>query len=152
MYFWKIKKLNEQLITGALKESEKFKYLMASTIMYMLSMIRYGTANDYDTYSGVAYLIIGVMGLWYVYKCNGGEKGTLFLERYLSLSWVLSIRLIVLVLIPLLVISIIVEEVYLGGMSEETTLIDTTLIQVFTIIYIFWLAKHIKYVANNSNA
>ena len=42
MYFWKVDKLNDDLIRGKLNESEIFKYVMANSLVIAPVIIKYG--------------------------------------------------------------------------------------------------------------
>jgi hypothetical protein len=151
MYIWKIDQLNKELITGELPEREKFKYLVASSIIYGLAMIQYSSPNQADTWSGVIAAIVTVIGLFFIYKCNGGDNGKEFLTRYLSISLVILVRLLVLLMLPSLIVLMVVQEIYLGGMPDETTTIDLAYIIIIEVVYVFWVAKHINKVARGSN-
>ncbi len=152
MYFWKIKDLSTELIEEGLSQTESFKYLMANTILYSLCTIQYGNVNEWDNYSVAASIIIAVLGLWFIYKCNGGPNGKDILERYISIGWVLFVRLIVIFLIPAALITFTVQEMYFGGVPDESTAIDFVFIQLFEIIYILLMAKHINHIAKKSHA
>ena len=92
MYLWDINGLSNELVAGDLSESQKFRYLFASSVLYSLAAIQYSTPNEIDTWSGVITSFVTLIGLFYIYKVNGGEKGKNFLTRYLSISWVVFIR------------------------------------------------------------
>jgi len=85
MYFWKIDKLNQELIAGDLTEHETFKYLLASTVLYSLAMIQYSNPNQFDTWSGLLSGLVGILGLFFIYRCNGGRNGKNIVIRYLSI-------------------------------------------------------------------
>jgi len=125
---------------------------MANTILYTLAMIPYANPNQYDTVGGVISLFIAVVGLWFIYICNGGKNGKRIIERYISIGWVIAVRFVILLLIPALVVAIILQEMYMGGIPEETSLFDVVFIQAFSVIYILWVAKHVNHVAKQSNA
>jgi hypothetical protein len=152
MYIWKIGELKTQLSQGELPEPEAFKYLMANTVLYSLAAIQYFNANHYDTLSGFLSLCIAVIGLWFIYKCNGGENGKHIIHRYLSVGWVVFVRFAVLFILPVTVVFILFQELYLGGIHEETTLFDVFFMSAAEVIYFLWVAKHINYVAKQSNA
>ena len=151
MYFWKIDKLNEELISAELNESEGFKYLMANTILYSIGMIPYDEPNQFDVANGMINVIIGIIGLLFIYKCNGGSAGKQIIGRFLSVGWVIGIRFIALLLIPAVLVATIIQEVFMGGIPEETTIIDVFFMQISTIIYFLWVAKHINYIAKQTH-
>ena len=147
MYIWKIHKLNEELISGNIAEREVFKYLVACSILYALLMIQYPNSNSLDTWSGVICGIVRIIGLFFIYKCNGGDNGKDFLTRYLAISWVVFIRMLVLLIIPTVVVIMTLQEIYLGGMPEETTNIDLICMTVIEAAFVLWVAKHVNKVA-----
>lgn len=152
MYIWKIDKLKEELIAGELSEREKFKYLAVSVMLYGLAMIRFSNPNHVDTWSGVGAAIITIAGLFFIYKCNGGDNGKEFLIRYLSISLVIFIRILVLLMIPSLIVLMVVQEIYFGGIPDETTTINFFHMTIIEVVLVFWVAKHINRVARGSNA
>ena len=152
MYIWKIDKLNQQLISSNLTEPDAFKYLMAYTVLNALAMIQYTIPNQYDTYNGVMSVVISIIGLTFIYICNGGKNGSHLLERYISISWVILVRLMVLVCIPASIAMIAVQEIYMGGLAEQTTEMDMAYYIILEVVYLLWCAKHIKFVAKQSHA
>ncbi|MDH5389475.1 MAG: hypothetical protein OEY06_13645 [Gammaproteobacteria bacterium] len=152
MYFWKIDKLNEQLISDGLSESEQFKYLMANSILYALAVIQYETPNDYDTLAGVVGVFVTIFGLWLIYKCNGGINGKQIIQRYLSVGFIVFIRVFVLFMLPAVIASLVIQEMYLGGIPEETTMSLFIVILASQVVLIFLSAKHINYIAKRTNA
>ena len=152
MYFWKLDKLNEQLISGPLDESESFKYLMANSIVYALAAIQYDTANVYDTWGGLGAVIITIIGLILIYKINGGKDGANIMQRYLSIGFVVFIRFFILFLLPAVITFLIIQEIYFGGIAEETTLSFFILMIISEVVLILWVAKNIQYVAKHNNA
>ena len=152
MYIWKIDELNQQLISNNLTEHDTFKYLMAYTVVSALAMIRYNIPNQYDTYIGIIGVVITIIGLVFIYICNGGKNGSHLLERYISISWVVFVRLMVLVCIPASIAMIAVQEIYMGGLAEQTTEMDMAYYLILEVVYLLWCAKHIKFVAKQSHA
>tara|TARA_R110000751_G_scaffold304780_2_gene420510 strand:+ start:180 stop:638 length:459 start_codon:yes stop_codon:yes gene_type:complete len=152
MYIWKIDKLNEELVAGNMPEREVFKYLVASSILYALAMIQYSNPNSIDTWSGVAAGLVTLIGLFFIYKCNGGDNGKDFLIRYLSISWVVFVRMFVLLMIPTMVFVFTLQEIYMGGIPDETTNIDLIYMTAIEIAFVLWVAKHVNSVARASNA
>ena len=152
MYFWKINELKKDLVDGTVSEHETFKYLMANTILYSVATIQYGSANDWDSIGGVITCAITILGLLFIYKCNNGANGKNILERYNALGWVVFIRLLVLFFIPVIIISFTLQEIYFGGVPDETSLIDMLSIPVLEAGYVLMLAKHINDVAKKAHA
>jgi len=110
------------------------------------------TTNEYDTYMGIGGLVIGVLGLWVIYKLNGGSNGQRILERYLAIGWVVFVRFLALVIVPVFIVGIVILGFYVENIPEESTIIDVIIVLTFEILYVAWVAKHVNYVARQSNA
>ena len=146
MYFWKIEKLKNDLLKKPLSESESFKYLFATTVLYSLGMTQFLENNIWDVYSAIITALITAIGVYYVYKCNKGASGSNFLQKYLSMGWVVGIRWSVFVMIPLMIVYFVIVAI-LSSIPDNTTLSD---LLFFNLLYtqFFWLlGKHIKEVA-----
>lgn len=156
MYIWKIDRLNEDLVAEEISEREKFKYLIACAVLYLITIYPFSgpisDPNIYDRWSEVRVAVVTLFGLFLIYKCNGGDNGRDLLIRYLSISWVVFIRMIVLLMLPTAIALFVVQEIYMGGVPDETTSIDFAYMTVIEIVYVFWVAKHINRVARASNA
>lgn len=150
MYFWKIAELKQQLIQSDLNDAEAFKYLMANSILLTAVPTQYGVSNQYDMMNGFVGLIATVVGTWIAYQLNGGFNGTQFVHRYLAICWVAFIRFFVLIILPLIVTKLVVEELCLGGVTEATTLTDVLFVTAMETIFIAILARHIKDVAKTA--
>jgi len=152
VYVWKIDKLNEELIAEGMSEHEAFKYLVASTVLYSLATIQYSTVNQFDTWAGILGTIVAIVGLFFIYKCNGGRGGKDIVIRYLSIGWVIFVRMFVLLMLPSLIVIYTLQEIYMGDIPDESTRIDLIYLTIIEIVYIAWVAKHINRVARASNA
>jgi hypothetical protein len=143
MYFWKIDKLKADLRERQLTESETFKYLIATQVLYGLAMIPYITYNIWDVYSAIVTLFVTLVGVYYVYKCNNGTTGSNFLQRYLALSWVVGIRSAILFIIPAAVVFYAVFEIY-SDVPDYTTPFDVLFGNALFAVFYVLLGKHIK--------
>ena len=152
MYIWKIEKLVEDLSTGDLPENESFKYLVANTVLISLAMIQYAKPNQFDLWAGILAAIVAVAGVFFIYKCNGANSGKDIVVRYLSISWVVFVRMFVLLMLPSLIVLMVIQSVYMGGIPEESTGVDLVFLTLIEVIYIFWVARYINKIARSSNA
>lgn len=144
MYLWNIKKLKEELIARPLPEVESLKYLIANTILYFASILFFALieTNIWDIYSIASHFIILSVAIIYFYRCNGGKSGNNFLQNFFSLSWVVSIRLTIMVFIPFLILVYV-----LFGLTEQTSEFDFVYFVLFDIIYVYLLGRHFEDVA-----
>ncbi len=152
MYIWKIEKLNQELIVGELSQKEQMKYLVANTAIYSLAMIQYSNPNTIDTWSGVLAGIIALVGVYFIYHCNGGACGRQLLIRYLSVGWIVFIRMFALLMLPSIIVLFALQETFMGGVLDESTTIDLIYLTAIEVIYILWVAKHINKIARSSHA
>jgi len=151
MYFWKIDNLNEELVTSSVTEADSFKYLLANVALYMLAAFHFPYTNSYDLLGSSISLVIAVAGLIFIYKCNGGREGSYIMLRYLSISWVVLIRMLVWV-IPLGISFYIAYETVLGGLVEDTSIVEILFVAIIEIIYVYLIAKNVNNVAKKSYA
>lgn len=152
MYIWRIDKLVEELTAGNLPENESFKYLVANTVLISLSTIQYSKPNQFDLWTSILAVIVAVAGVFFIYKCNGASTGKDIIIRYLSVGWVVLVRICVLLMLPSLVVLMVIQEVYMGGIPEESTSIDLVALTLIEVIYIFCVARYINKIAIGSKA
>ena len=154
MYFWKIDRLKNDLVTGILPQNEQFKYLLAVSILVEIAMIPqlYLSHNWFDVLSSAIGVVITGFGTYHIYYCNGGQNGERFLERYLSLSWVVFIRYSVLVLIPAIVAMIAFYLIYfpLSEIPEDTRIPDVVITSVLLIVFYYLVGRHVREIAKHT--
>ena len=178
MYFWKIKNLKTDLSNGELPTKEQFKYIMAEAIVYAVAVAIIMvtpplSSNWFDVAMVFITLITMMIGVYYVYYCNGGKTGERLLERYISLGWVVGVRWLVLIALPVLfgffvfygffvvheIVSEIPDEILyalpdemldemlgemLDEMSYETGVADIVVNTILIAVYYYLVGKHIR--------
>ncbi|MBK9585797.1 MAG: hypothetical protein WBC26_04075 [Alphaproteobacteria bacterium] len=157
MYLWNINKLKSTLSTTGLSQKSCFLYvIITSTFCYgLLSLTGLfpQEAIDITIWDHVLSdtdLVFAVYGTYLFYRANGGENGKDFLERYISIGFVVSIRLI-----PLIVLSILGMAIYEGvteGVADDNwmrTGPDDAAIWLFWSFLIWYkMISHTQEVAN----
>lgn len=143
MYFWKIDNLKKDLIKKPLSEKEQFKYLIATIILFNLALATNLLMENsiWNIYSVIISGIVDIFGMFFLYRINGGSNGKYFLQRLLSLGWVIGIRWTVLILLP---INIIVFNL---GVPEDTAVFSLVIDNLTYLVYLWMLGKNIKEVA-----
>lgn len=147
MYFWKIDLLKAQLIAKGLTESQTYLYTLAYIIFstFMVELMRYSpdtVFNEWTHFSSTMNVLIPVAGTMMAFRANGGASGVQFLQRYLSISIVASIRFMVFVIIPLMVaIAILNPESPVSGSPFEILLSGCD-----ALLFVF-IVKHMREVA-----
>lgn len=106
MYFWNINKLKQHLIENGLTEKQLLYYIL----IYAVPSGVMGDVSCSEPESGLwmyAASTVGILtfiiGTILAFRANGGNAGIKFAERYFSISFVISIRLLSL-LIPLMLL------------------------------------------------
>ena len=138
MYFWNIEKLKQTINNGGLSESAQFIYLLIWIILSILAQATYIGDNFNDIkYSFAIDLIFSVLGIIYLYKCNGGSKGNRFVEKYFSIGLVVSIRWFIFVLLPMALIVLVVSyTLYTNSTDEQMDKIfDYIILPISLLVY-----------------
>lgn len=118
MYFWNLKGLIQYWKDGKFTQRDSYNYLFANlclwAIMQMDTVFRKKTASDGDASFLMKLIVVGVvLGIGFLvlqkvlssyYRSNGGDGGTHFLSKLLSLWFVVTIRVSA-VIFPLLILS-----------------------------------------------
>lgn len=149
MYFWNIEKLKKSIKNSDLSEKDKFLYALFFLIpMYIFYEIdkwfpATKSPNFLDGVVSSSYIFICLLGSLYAFKSNGGNKGTDFLGKYFSVSFVLSIRFLVFMVLLLLVFEI-GSNIITGGHLEKNELYEAILLIFVEILFYWRLATHIN--------
>jgi len=111
MYLWNIRRLREELASGRLPERARFRYLLVFVLLPFLVVPGPEEWNGWDWLDLVVAFALTWLGTKFVYEINGGDDGIRFLERYLSLGLVYSIRFFAVAFPLLLILTIVVDTV-----------------------------------------
>ncbi len=149
MYFWKIERLKADLKTGVLPQNEQFGYVLAHTVLWSVGSIQYLNNNWYDVLSGFTIMAVVILGTIYVYGSNSGRNGDRFLERFISIGWVLGIRFLVIVFIPAMILFFIVYGL-IFHVPDETGIVEVIFMTVLVGLYYLWFGYHVRQVAANA--
>jgi hypothetical protein len=93
MHFVRTKPLLQKLASEPLPQRESFFYLFAFFAIYLIPA--YSEEDVLTNLTGVSMTLIGT---YLCYTANGGAKGTDFLSRYFSLSWVTFCQYMIIIL------------------------------------------------------
>lgn len=140
MYFWSIEKLKDDLKKQTVTESELFKYLTVTVVAYLLGFLLPYANDIWYKLSVVLMSVITIFGLYYAYRCNGGKNGQNFLEKYISIGWVVSVRWAVFVMLPVMVVYLFIFE----AIGYKILTIEGFFFDLVYISYFWMLGKHIK--------
>tara|TARA_Y100000766_G_scaffold236033_1_gene211618 strand:+ start:193 stop:648 length:456 start_codon:yes stop_codon:yes gene_type:complete len=147
MYFWRIDELKKDLSNGKTNNKNIFRYYFGLTLISALGLLPFSNFENsssewINSLVGVAALIVSVCGSYYV---NGGNNGRNFLERFIPINFVMSIRYLVFMLIAGFILGLIESE---SSNSDSSLLI---MMIVFYILIAFKSIQNMKDVYNMQN-
>jgi len=119
MHFLRLRPLKEQLSTSGLPEKERLKYLLAWMLATTAIAFFPREAGPWDIATAFGTLIVLLGGILWAYRRNGGADGTGILDRYLSIGWVLNIRVLLILWAFVLLFDQAAEFAGLGDYLEE---------------------------------
>jgi hypothetical protein len=152
MIWFDIKELERGLKNGDLSDKDIFNYLLANLIMY--SIVPYLSTNDYTTkwllaIEIVVTIVITLIGTKRTFDINTAGDSKDYFKRFLSLSFVTGIRLLVFVCIAAIPLGVIVYFVDKNISTNENLkdLFDIALTTVAGLLYYFMLTNSFKRVS-----
>jgi hypothetical protein len=149
MYFWKIENLKKDIQEKKITEKDNFIYFFITTILGLtlidldLFISSEGTSiwdilnNAWREVSNVFIVILGIL---FAFKANGGTSGTNFLEKFFSISFVISIRFTDILI--LIFIGLGLHHFFFK--AQETTFLDTFVIFIWHTGMYWRIFKHIR--------
>jgi len=147
MHIWNIDKLKKSLGKGTFPEDDQFKYLLANVIIGPLP-IQFKTLHyEYKSYWLFTFAIT-IFGIIYCFNMNSGKKGSHFLSRFLSVSFVINIRLYFFLLPIILIVLIAAFAFDFGGLSSDA--IEYIIVAGFCLFELFYywrVGYHLKEVS-----
>ena len=152
MIWFDIKELERGLKNGELSDKDIFNYLLANLIMY--SIVPYLSTNDYTTKWLIAIeivvaLVITVIGTKRTFDINTAGDSKDYFKRFLSLSFVTGIRLLVFACVAAIPVGVIVYLVDKSISANENIkdLFNIALTTVAGILYYFMLTSSFRRVS-----
>lgn len=159
MYFWKIDSLVRDLQSRSLEQSERAKYLIAwiSVTAFVLEASFYLTEPLPATYLqlgfSAAVILISAAGTYYCYQVNRRADDRDFLARFISLGWVVGIRLGVFFLI-VYTIYVIAGYSFMGERFDEflapSSIVEILITLVLSVLFYLLVARYIEKTAAGS--
>ena len=147
MFFWKIGELMDVLASEGLNQKSSFGYMLISVVLMQVifeTLIIWPSEPGSDSIViSIFNILIVASGTYYCYFCNGKEVGKQFIERYLSLSLVVTIRQLVFMALPVLLISTVAYGylIYENGEDADVSSIDSAIDYLLCVwvAYIYFL-------------
>tara|TARA_B110000114_G_C14837254_1_gene295157 strand:+ start:125 stop:574 length:450 start_codon:yes stop_codon:yes gene_type:complete len=145
MYIWKTGNLVEDLKSNKVTERNFKNYYLASSLLMMISYYLAMTDPPENMtmmlIEAIGSIGITVVGIDFVFKCNGGDNGANFINKALSLSFPLMIKVIVAGIFVGTAMAVMKE----GSLSQQVIEITYTVLILLIQGFFFWrLAVHIQ--------
>jgi len=154
MYFWNTKALRQQLKAGKVTERQKMSYLMATILLFTLSV--YVPLPQADTalqaIEIIAAIGITIGGIFYCFRINQNGDGKNFLERFVCLSWPIAVKQILLIfLIVISYISLLaIFSPEAAASLENPTAFDVILLVLLEAWFYWRIGVHIRWISSRS--
>ncbi|HYC57093.1 MAG TPA: hypothetical protein VEL28_19335 [Candidatus Binatia bacterium] len=150
MYWWKLGPLRTALATRTLPEQASFLYLFLMTVF---TMVFYeflpesdGGRTAWDDFLSAVAVAMTALGTCAAYRSNGGGAGQGFLERYMALSFVLALRVVLIA--PFYFMAMAIVGTMWGWMDDATGPFDVVTLSGIYGIYYAWLVLEMGRVAD----
>ena len=143
---WDTKYLKSELASHAVSEGKSFLYFLAITGFDWLQFtaIRLspssGTISAWERADALSTLALTVLGLSFLFWCNGGVHGKDFFYRYFPLSFVVGWKFMVSVSITLWLVGLAMQNVPAPIVGWATTII----LAAFNIAMFLRIGLHLR--------
>jgi hypothetical protein len=128
MYWLNLTGLKDELKRGPMGQPHAFQYALADALLTTLAR-----GSGAPWWQVLAVAAITGLGTAYCYEANGGADGTDFIARYVSLGWVVGLRVALACILPIgLAVAVAVK---LAPESELTVKAAVTLLAVAAIYW-----------------
>lgn len=147
MHFWRVDRLKARLNTGPLTDRELLPYVAANGAAFGLALaFPPAYPNGWDTAIGLLTIPLSMIGLWWVYRQNGGEAGRDFLPRCTVVGWVVGVRVVSVAL----VLRLALYSIEAGPPDEpiRATWVDMCFTTLVGAVYYQRLGSHVRQLAH----
>jgi hypothetical protein len=155
MYIWNTKSLAQKLKDGSLTQSGRVKYLLATVVLYVIVLEGSFLIGESLTFAfilrAVLLIAITIVGTLYSYRVNRDGDNREFLDRYICIGWVVSIKTTVLasaVYFSYLLVGFAIGGEAFGLFVDSTSFVDVGFASIVCALCYWRLAENIRRVAN----
>ena len=149
MYLWKTSRLVAELRNGSLNEADLKNYYLATSAIflagYYLSLLAPPQTLSALAFEAVGSLVVTIIGVNYAFNANGGNAGSFFVNKAVSISFPLLIK----VMVASIAFGILLDLAEGAGATElQLQWITSISIVVIEVCFFVRLVAHIR----NANA
>lgn len=143
MYWTRYQPLKERLKSRAVSDREALPYLLLFSALeaVVLSIPAVSEMNMWNVVETVSGGIVALIGVFHVYRKNGGKAGYDIVHKFVVLGWVVGVRFL-LVALPVGGLIYGVANHY-GFSGSETTPFDVVFFSIVSLAYYERLGRHI---------
>ena len=150
MYLWNIKKLENEISSGAVNQRDQFLYTILHAFIIGLASVAMFTSPEVETPAdflfGALQFLIPISGTFLAYRFNGSGDGKDFILRYFCLMVPIMIRVGALLVVGLVVLGFMTPD---GPATQETVALEHAMVTLTFIIEYTYLAIVMKRLAGN---
>lgn len=139
MNFLRYDPLKEKLGTRTLTERESLPYLLATSLVINFPL--QSSWGLWDGLLGLGSLVVTLMGISHVYRCNGGNEGFDFIRKFTVVGWIMGCRLVLVALPWFLLLGFLSEDSYQHG--HGLMWYEAVLFLALEVFYYHRLGRHI---------
>lgn len=152
MNWFNLQDLENRLIENNVSEKEGFYYLLVSIILSCLTIYVSNDGYNIDIFlisEIVLMLLITVIGLHLTFRANQNGDGKEYLKRYISLSFVIMIRLMVFTFLLAIPVVIILALTFEGIMDNKlfSDFFPLSVLIIISVVFYYFLIRSFKKVA-----
>jgi len=154
MFFWKTKKLRNELITGSVSEKEKMKYLLATMTLYAVSGQLGGSdiSGGYFLAETLSIIFVTIIGILVCFDANSQGDGKDFIERFICISWPIAIKITTLTMIFLVLILLLLGIDIDFSETSKGSVIEIFILIMFEVIYFWRIKVHLAFIAKGDDS
>lgn len=139
MYFWNIQKAKEDLKNGTIDDARAIPYFLLMQLTFFLPLFLLDQKNSFELFTNIVSALCLGLGIYFSYQANGGKLGRGYFKKYFVLSWVLTVRLILIVSAGILFLSFLFLAI-----TKENELAIAIFTSVLEVFYTVRLVKHFR--------
>ncbi len=147
MYIWRTKRLAEDLKSGNIKENDFKNYYIATSVIFLLgfyiSLLEPVEVIEAMVFEAIGEIVVTIIALNIIFHSNGGDNGESYLNRVVSLSLPLLIKVFA-VSIPLAIVLETMRE--LGSSTIQISWSYSIAIVLIQIVFFWRIKSHIQYI------
>jgi len=148
MYYWKTNTLAENLKNDEINQAEYKNYYIATSVLalvgYYLATLEPPETLYAVLFEAIGSILITIIGLNIIFRANGGDSGVGYLNRVVSLSFPLLIKVVVASFVLAIVLETLRE---LGSAnSEQIDWLYSTSIVLIQVVFFWRIKVYVQYI------